>query len=373
MASLYLVQGIAAALAVLGLSLAAPTGSRAETNRWQQRIAPAKRDNMQSGTKAAKVKSQPVTPRTREIKWLSPGEGVGHLPTKPFLPSVPRQVSGGNDPAYDAFEQGRYLTALSIAAKNAAKGEPQAFTLVARIHAEGLGVPQNYGLAAQWYQRAADLGDKEALLSLGLLYLRGQGVKKDIAKGADLIEKSAAQQQPEACYNLALLFLAGEGKPENPIHGFQLMQFAAEHGVVAAMYDLGTLYATGTGTDANAFKAAHWIGQAASKGLADAQLDEAIILFRGKGTPPDPRRAVQLLKSAADKGMPVAQNRLAHAYAAGLGARTNLIAAAKWHLIAKASGLDDPKLDAVVKKLSPADRLKAERAAFEWREDVLLQ
>ena len=93
-----------------------------------------------------------------------------------------------------------------------------------------------------------------------------------------------------------------------------------------------------------------------------------MILFRGHGVPPDQKHGAQLFRAAAEKGVAVAQNRLARCYAHGAGVETNLVEAAKWHLIAKAAGETDDNLDKIVAKLSKADRAKAQKAADEWRE-----
>jgi len=273
-----------------------------------------------------------------------------------------------DDPAYEAFDQGKYLTALDLATKAAEKGDPQAHTLVGRIYAEGNGAPQNLALAAQWYARAAELGDPEGMFAYAVMLAEGNGVPKNREAAAKLFEAAAAHKHALANYNLALLFLRGDGKPENPYRAFAHMQFAAESGVAAAQYDLGTLYATGTGVDPNAFEAAKWIGRAAAAGHTEAQIDYAVMLFQGHGVPPDPKRGAQLFRAAAEKGATVAQNRLARCYAHGAGVETNLVEAAKWHLIAKAAGQPDESLDKVVAKLSKADRAKAEKAAAEWRD-----
>lgn len=46
----------------------------------------------------------------------------------------------------------------------------------------------------------------------------------------------------------------------------------------------------------------------------------------------------------------------------------DVVAAATWHLIAKAGGVEDQSLDELVARLSKADRAKAEKAADAWRE-----
>jgi TPR repeat protein len=387
-------------LATAGVALG--VAAAAETSSWSGRVespaeaipkrpAPAK-----PGTPGTQVKIIKTVPNTSvERPAIAPPALIGsQSPSAPssaagtrapfetqLKPSSPATASAagaseyakaqptGEDVAYEAFDQGKYLTALDLAQKAAEKGDPQAHTLVGRIYAEGVGVPQNLALAARWYARAAELGDVEGAFAYGVMLAKGQGVQKDLEAAARMFEAAAAQRHPLANYNLALLFLSGQGKPENPYRAFGHMLFAAEAGVAAAQYDLGNLYATGTGVDPpNAFEAAKWIGKAAAAGHTDAQVDYAVLLFRGHGVPPDQKHGAQLFRAAADKGMVIAQTRLARCYANGAGVDKDLVQAAKWHLIAKAAGGEDETLDKLVAKLSKPDRTKAEKAAEEWRD-----
>ena len=95
----------------------------------------------------------------------------GLRPGPAILPSMPSPPAPATDPdaAYTAFDQGRYLTALALASKAAEAGDPQAHTLIGRIHAEGLGVKRDETVASQWYHRAAQLGDIEGAFALGVL------------------------------------------------------------------------------------------------------------------------------------------------------------------------------------------------------------
>jgi TPR repeat protein len=151
------------------------------------------------------------------------------------------------------------------------------------------------------------------------------------------------------------------------------MLYAAENGVAAAQFDVGMLYKLGAGTDHNAFEAAKWLRKAALAGHTEAEFEYAIALFMGRGTPPDEQQAAALLLRAAQKGWPPAQNRLARAYAHGLGVEMNLLEAAKWQVLARSAGMEDATLEAMLAKLSRADRAKAEAAAEQWREQSLLQ
>lgn len=373
---------LAAAGVVLGVS------ALAETSSWSGRVEspaeaipkrPAPVKPATPGTQVKIIKTVPSTAVERPA--IAPPAGTPAPLETQLKPSLPATASAagasefakaqptGEDAAYEAFDQGKYLTALDLAQKAAEKGDPQAHTLAGRIYAEGVGVPQNLALAARWYARAAELGDVEGAFAYGVMLAKGQGVQKDLEAAARMFEAAAARRHPLANYNLALLFLSGQGKPENPYRAFGHMLFAAEAGVAAAQYDLGNLYATGTGVDPpNAFEAAKWIGKAAAAGHTDAQVEYAVLLFRGHGVPPDQKHGAQLFRAAAEKGVVIAQTRLARCYANGAGVDKDLVQAAKWHLIAKAAGGEDETLDKLVAKLSKADRTKAENAAEEWRD-----
>jgi len=75
---------------------------------------------------------------------------------------------------------------------------------------------------------------------------------------------------------------------------------------------------------------------------------------------------VALLSRAARKGSPIAQNRLAHVYAAGRVLAADPVAAIKWHLISKASGAKDLVLDEFMSKQKSDVRAAAEKAARPW-------
>src|SRR5204863_7512478 len=116
----------------------------------------------------------------------------------------------GEDAPYEAFDQGKYLTALALAVKAAERGDPQAHTLVGRIYAEGYGTARNSKLAAQWYARGAELGDPESMFALGVMFAEGQGVARNFDAAGEMLEAAALRKHALANYNLALLFLKGE-------------------------------------------------------------------------------------------------------------------------------------------------------------------
>lgn len=284
----------------------------------------------------------------------------------------PSPGSADQDAAYIAYDQGKFLTALALAEAAAGKGNPQAHTLVARIHDEGQGVPKDPITAARWYARGAELCDVPALFSYGLMLAEGRGVGKDRVQAGDMLEKAAISGHALANYNLGLLFMRGDGKPENPYRAAQHILYAAEKGVAAAQYDIGSMYQTGTGVPSDGVQAARWLNRAAAAGYTAAQYDYAVMLLKGLGLEKDKPKAIEYLTAAADKGLPGAQNRLAHLLHEGAGIDKNPVESAKWRTLAKAGGVLDDGLDAEVAKLSKADRASAERAVADWQEQRAL-
>lgn len=62
-----------------------------------------------------------------------------------------------------------------------------------------------YYEAAEWFQKAAELGNAQAQNNLGILYKYGTGVDRDIAKAAYWFAKAAEQGYDHAISNLACL------------------------------------------------------------------------------------------------------------------------------------------------------------------------
>ena len=268
---------------------------------------------------------------------------------------------GAEDRAYQAFQQGQYLTALHEAERDAARGEASAHTLIGRIHAEGLGVARDFAKAAEAYEKGAELGDVGAQFALGVLLAQGRGVKQDRKRAAILFEKVARTGHSNAQYNLALLYIEGRAREQDLKRAAALLQKAAANGHTHAQYDLGGLYAMGKGVEKDDDKAAHWTKQAAVAGLAVAELEYAMMLIKGRGVTKDVAQAADFLKFSAQKGNPVAQNRLANLFARGQGVKIDAVEAVKWHLLARESGVSDFQLDLLLDALSKLQRQAAEK------------
>ena len=128
--------------------------------------------------------------------------------------------------SYNAYFQGKYLTALKLAEQEAQSGSKEAYTLMGEIYSEGLGVAQDFSKAAEAYTKAAALGDSNAQFSLGTFAAEGRGMPKDMSKAADLFEQAAKNGNPAAQYNLAMVYLNGKGRPADEAKAVEWMQKA---------------------------------------------------------------------------------------------------------------------------------------------------
>jgi TPR repeat protein len=95
-------------------------------------------------------------------------------------------------------------------------------------YARGTGVPQNFAIAAQYFERAADHGSATAQWKIGLLYLNGLGTTTDPVLGAKWIQRAANQGKATAQLALSQLYLQGVGVPRDLTRSYTWANIAAE-------------------------------------------------------------------------------------------------------------------------------------------------
>lgn len=163
-------------------------------------------------------------------------------------------------------------TVIDVAAVRPAaeSGDAEAQRQLGLACARGLGVPQNYAEAAQWYRRAAEQGNAAAQAALGELYEAGQGVPYDEAEAAKWYRRAAEQGHPGGQYSLAVLYVLGRGVPRDLAEALRWYRRAADQGDAQAQYHLGTRYRDGDGLPLDWVEAHKWLSLAAAQGLPDA-------------------------------------------------------------------------------------------------------
>ncbi len=115
------------------------------------------------------------------------------------------------------------------------------------LHDNGYGgAKQDYALAAQWWQRAADQGHKRAQASLGFCYAHGEGVKMDKSRAVQLYQLAADQGLAIAQYNLGLCYRDGTGVAVNSAKATTLFRASSDQGHEHAkqVYSTGNYFIT---------------------------------------------------------------------------------------------------------------------------------
>src|SRR6188768_1540768 len=101
------------------------------------------------------------------------------------------EIRGGE---YVSYDRANYQTALKVWLDQAMAGSPEAQNNVGEIYSKGLGTAPDYGMAAQWFKKAADQGYNRAKINLGFLYEQGLGVPQDTAMALNLYREGSGLQ-----------------------------------------------------------------------------------------------------------------------------------------------------------------------------------
>jgi len=119
---------------------------------------------------------------------------------------------------------------------------------------------------AKALRKSAEEGDASAQNRLGLLYDEGVGVPQDYRQAKEWFEKAAKQGHIGAQTNLGTLYLQGEGAPQSAQMALFWFSRAAEQGDVLAFAKLGWIYAQGRGMLQDFIQAYMWYNLAATNG-----------------------------------------------------------------------------------------------------------
>ena len=98
------------------------------------------------------------------------------------------QIRGGE---YVSFDRANYQTALKVWMDQAMAGSAEAQNNVGEIYSKGLGTEPDYGMAFQWFKKAADQGYGRAKINLGYLFEQGLGVTQDTAQALNLYREAS--------------------------------------------------------------------------------------------------------------------------------------------------------------------------------------
>eukprot|EP00794_Sanderia_malayensis_P007072 gene7072-7869_t len=145
---------------------------------------------------------------------------------------------------------------------------------------QGKGVPQNHVKAAQFYEIAADKGHPKAQFNLATLFAEGPGgVKRDANRAIAMLERAAENGITKAQVHMAF-YLAKESNHEKAVKYFKM---ASEAKDAVAMYHLGICLENGLGVEKNIREAGKMYQEAAEGNHASAMYNTAIFYENGLG------------------------------------------------------------------------------------------
>lgn len=171
--------------------------------------------------------------------------------------------------AWTAYNIGNYKKTVSLITNLAADGNPRAQVMLGRCYENGLGVPQDPAVAAQWYQLAAEQNYSEGQLLLAYCYQVGAGVPRDPQQVMNLMTRAAEAGNAEAQFSLAINYSQGiNGAPKNEQEAFRWASLSAAQGYAQAERFLGACYEYGFGVNGNQQLAQEWYAKAAAQGLS---------------------------------------------------------------------------------------------------------
>ena len=169
-------------------------------------------------------------------------------------------------------DRGHYATALRAWMPMAESGNAEAQNNVGYMYEEGLGVPQNYLLAMNWYRQAADGGLSEAQHNMGMLYHHGYGVAENLGEAFRWFKMAADQDLAESEYMLGLAYENGEGTELNYAEAKKLFLSAARKNYVPAQMMYAFMLQAGEGGDSEPFSAYIW-GKIAENNGSESAID----------------------------------------------------------------------------------------------------
>lgn len=172
---------------------------------------------------------------------------------------------------------------VALIRRAAEDGDTSAQLQLGRLYHEGLGVPQDPGLAAAWFVKAAELGNAEAQVTLGALD-ESRGGTQNYRSAAVWYSKAAEQGSEPAQLRLAFLYAWGLGVPRDAAQAAGWYSKAAAQGNAEAQQALGAACQLGSGVPQDYFLAAAWYRKAAEQGDTVSEYLLGVLNFWGFGT-----------------------------------------------------------------------------------------
>ncbi len=209
----------------------------------------------------------------------------------------------------------------------------------------GAGTRKEPTRAANFYRKAASLGDTAAMYKLGMILLQGAlGEQKNPREAVGWLRRAAEQadeENPHALHELAVLHEQGQIVPHDPLLAKQLLTQSAHLGYTPSQYKLGQCYEYGSLTcPVDPRRSIAWYTKAAEKGDSEAELAlSGWYLTGSEGVlKQSDSEAYLWARRAANKGLSNAEYAVGYYAEVGIGIKQDIEFAKRWYM--RAAGMD---------------------------------
>ncbi len=236
--------------------------------------------------------------------------------------------------------RGDFGTLLKDMSALAQKGYPRAQLQMGMIYERGLGVPQDYKQAQEWYLKALSNGVVDAPAKIGWLYEHGFGVEKDFGKAAEYYQRAIADESALGYTHMGYLYETGKGVERNRERAAEYYRIGMEKGNYLAMARLGFLYQKGLGVRQDEQKAVDLYKQAVEHGQPYAMARLGQMYNLGHVVPVDHAKAMALIRESLRYNLPASYAFMGFMYENGWETKQDYEEAIKWY--EKAADMDAP-------------------------------
>jgi TPR repeat protein/serine/threonine protein kinase len=177
---------------------------------------------------------------------------------------------------------------------------PNGAALFGQCYQTGRGIPVDFTLAAEYFQKPADSDNPVGSNDFGCCLERGEGVDKDIDRAVRYYRKAASQSHPAGLYNFGRCLEYGKGIEQNLIRAAKYYCLSAELNEPSAENSFGICLERGIGVHTNLTLAAHYYQRAAAHGDPDGANNFGFCLEHGRGVEQNIEAAAECYKFARD-------------------------------------------------------------------------
>lgn len=232
---------------------------------------------------------------------------------------------------------------------------------------KGIGTEQNYRLALEWFQKAAEQDYPSAFYNIGDYYCLGLGVDRDNQKAIHYYKEGTDRKHSGCQMRLGQCYLNGIGVDVNKDLAFSLFTKSSLQGNAPAMFMLFGCYLNGWGTEKDENAAIKYLKKATKGKHAQSCYVLANYYLKGKYVEKNEQKSLKLYIDSAKRGYAPAQEKLGDIYRQGLlGNEESPQKSFNWYLKAAEQGRASAQFYVGYFYASGYGIKKDLKLAFEW-------